>query len=588
MIYSLLVFFTIVSCSEYDPEVSVGPRPDLTAVDVLLANDYTILVDALVATGTDLGSDSVTIFAPTNAAFQKLFGELGVAGINEIDNAVLTQVLQYHVVSDALFSSELGGSTSTLSGQSFNVVVVGDNININGKASVIDADRVSVNGVIHGINQVLSAPADNLVDVLAANPDYTFLSAAIVRAGLGGTLSGSTELTILAPNNEAFMDAQFNDLDSINATDPAILADILSFHVISGRSYSQQFADGRLATILGVETNGQEELNVSGLTFNGSEVAQPNMNATNGVVHGVNAVVLPFGTHFEFVDPNTDTPKSDIDDSGPNGLDNFGTIVEGLAYERLIQITNNTVVYIPDNGVNYGSFANDDDAEDYLERYLFEGDIVFHDLDNGTRVTSLGGDEYYIAIDSDGDAWVNGRSNNAVDPGDEFVNYDGIAARYTSMFTPLPKDSIADVLDANGYTLMADALRLTGRNVDFASGDCTFFTVTDAEFTDATGISDLTGVDPDDEANASLIEFLEELVDRHTINSANFSVYVASEIPTLTNALGEEIFFALVDDQLVIVEDTKDVSSTEVELGTVDILFADGVIHEIERPLELD
>lgn len=587
-LYILFIGLFIYSCGEYDPEVSVTPRGELSAMDVLQANDYSILVDALNATGIDLGTSPVTIFAPTNAAFQKLFGELGVSGISDIDNAVLTSVLQYHVVAGSLLADDLGGAETTLAGSDLNVVTEGG-INVNGKASVVDADRVSANGVIHGINQVLAAPAGNIVEIASSTPSYSLLTAAVVRAGLDGALSGTNEFTVLAPNDDAFIAAGFADVDAINAADPLLLQVILSFHVIPGRLYSQQIADGRVASLLGVEADGIEELNVSSLSFNGVDVAVANINATNGVIHGVGEVIFPLGTIDQFLDPLFDSPNTPNDAAG---LDQMGDVIDGLAYERFDDISITSSVYTVLFGPEYADFANDEDALAYLEGQIFDGNVSLEGLSNGDKVTALSGASYYMAIDADGFGYVNGRSTTAFStPGTLSSTYDGVVGIFDAPFVPLPDTDLATTLAADAdYDLMSKALIISGRNTSLSSGDNTFFTVSNAEFTSATGLdaADLDPIIADPTlATDELIADLQEVIDRHTISSVNFSVYLASEVPTLTNALGEDIFFSIVDGNLRIVEDLKAIDPASVSIEEVDILYSNGTIHELSAALDL-
>ncbi len=607
-IYTLLSLLFLAGCSEYDPDVNVGPVPELNALDVLKANDYAILVSALEQTAFDLGTSPVTIFAPTNEAFQKLFMELGVNSIGEIDNSVLSQVLSYHVVNGELLSSDLtSGPQTTLSGSVLNVVVTGSGddllININGKASVVDADRVSTNGAIHGINQVLSEPAGNMVEVLAADPNFSFLSAAIVHAGLDGALSGSNEFTLLAPDNDAFINAGFNDIDSINSTDPAVLADVLSFHVISGKIFSQQLpSSAKVATILGAESEGQEELiiedtDIKTYLFPGSQlsvssVELTNVLATNGVIHGTDNMLFELGTVFDFMDPDSNTLKTSGDDGSPNALDNLGTIVEGLNYSRLLSITDTSTVFIPFDAPPYTSFATDADALAFLEAHTFKGFVNFADLDNGDKVKSLSNDEYYIAVDASGFAYVNGLSGNIITssgPGFVYDHYNGNTFRFSSTFIPIPETNIVDVLNANGYDMMAAALLITEKNEDLDAGDNTFFTVSNAVLSSYIGLPNAAAIealDPDVEDDAGLIAELAGVIDIHTLTEVDFAVYLTTEFPTVTAVSGDELFFAENGGDAVIILDNKDPDNNQVNIVDIDFLYSNGVVHELDQVIE--
>lgn len=153
-----------------------APLPVPTIVDHALANpEFSILVEAVTRpsfgdTFTALLSDAegaapFTVFAPTNQAFQNLLAELGANSLDDIDDATLSSVLTYHVITMAnVVSSDLTNETvaETANGASlgFNVdngaqVIDGTDTN----ANVILADVQAGNGVIHAIDKVLLPPA---------------------------------------------------------------------------------------------------------------------------------------------------------------------------------------------------------------------------------------------------------------------------------------------------------------------------------------------------------------------------------------------------------------------------------------------
>jgi transforming growth factor-beta-induced protein len=100
------------------------------------------------------GSGPFTIFAPTNAAFQALFTQLGISGVADLTAAQLIPILTYHVVSGNVRSSSLSaGSVPTLNG-SINISLTPvPAINTNSK--IVFTDVQGSNGVIHVIDKVL-------------------------------------------------------------------------------------------------------------------------------------------------------------------------------------------------------------------------------------------------------------------------------------------------------------------------------------------------------------------------------------------------------------------------------------------------
>ena len=124
--------------------------------------DFSILVEAVVAAGlvdTLNGPGPFTVFAPTNAAFAALLGELGVGKEALLANkALLAQVLTYHVVPGRVLKAEVpvGAAIKTVQGQTFSVNATLQITDQRMRTSQITAtDVFTSNGVIHGVDRVL-------------------------------------------------------------------------------------------------------------------------------------------------------------------------------------------------------------------------------------------------------------------------------------------------------------------------------------------------------------------------------------------------------------------------------------------------
>jgi transforming growth factor-beta-induced protein len=129
-----------------------------SVVNIALDNDnFSILVQAVVKAGlVDAlsGKGPFTVFAPTNAAFNALFAQLGISGVNDLTAEQLFPILTYHVVSGNVLSTALSnGQVQTLSGKSLNVNLSGG-VKIN-DSEVVAANIQGSNGVVHVINKVL-------------------------------------------------------------------------------------------------------------------------------------------------------------------------------------------------------------------------------------------------------------------------------------------------------------------------------------------------------------------------------------------------------------------------------------------------
>jgi transforming growth factor-beta-induced protein len=130
-----------------------------TVVEIAVSNpDFSILVDAVKKAGLvdALSADGpFTVFAPTNAAFENLFSQLGVDGVKDLSAEQLMPILTYHVVSGKVMSTDLSNTkVSTLSGDNKLKVNISDGVMIN-ESKVVAADIEGKNGVVHVIDKVL-------------------------------------------------------------------------------------------------------------------------------------------------------------------------------------------------------------------------------------------------------------------------------------------------------------------------------------------------------------------------------------------------------------------------------------------------
>ncbi|HEX5616554.1 MAG TPA: fasciclin domain-containing protein [Acidimicrobiia bacterium] len=141
------------------------------------------------------------------------------------------------------------------------------------------------------------ADGETIVDLAVATPDLSTLVEAVQAAGLAETLSGEGPFTVFAPTNEAFAAIPAATLESILA-DTELLTKILTYHVVAGEFPASAVAElPDVAT--GAEVATVEGQNVTivasdaGVTVNGANVVQADVEASNGVVHVIDQVILP-------------------------------------------------------------------------------------------------------------------------------------------------------------------------------------------------------------------------------------------------------------------------------------------------------
>lgn len=130
-----------------------------------------------------------------------------------------------------------------------------------------------------------------IVDIASSNEDFSTLVTAVTEAGLVDTLSGEGPFTVFAPTNAAFEALPAGTLDSLLADPQGALTDVLSLHVISGEVNSEAAI---AAAGTNVETLGGPvavALDGDNLTVGGATVVTTDIEASNGVIHVIDAVI---------------------------------------------------------------------------------------------------------------------------------------------------------------------------------------------------------------------------------------------------------------------------------------------------------
>ena len=301
--FALLAIFSLVlfaSCSKDDKDEPMDTPKNIVEVASGDAR-FSILVEAVTKANlaSALQADGpFTVFAPTNDAFNALFAQLGVSGIADLDVATLTPILLNHVVSGQVKAADVAtGYASTLntSAPGNNSVKIflnkGSDVKVEG-SKVIIADIMASNGVIHAIDKVILP--STVVGHAINNPNFSILVEAVVKANLVDALSAAGPFTVFAPTNDAF-NKLFNTLgvSGISALTAEQLTPILLYHVVSGNVTSSQVSTGSVPTLKD-GSNLNLLVNSMGVTINsGVNVVATDVQGSNGVIHVIDAVLLP-------------------------------------------------------------------------------------------------------------------------------------------------------------------------------------------------------------------------------------------------------------------------------------------------------
>ncbi|TVS04631.1 MAG: fasciclin domain-containing protein [Rhodobacteraceae bacterium] len=144
------------------------------------------------------------------------------------------------------------------------------------------------------LSAALAAPAfangADIVDIAAGSDDFTTLVAAVTAADLVDTLKGEGPFTVFAPTDDAFAALPEGTVEALLEDIPT-LTSILTYHVVPGIVMSGDLSDGMMAETV----NGQSITIGVGetVTVDGATVIQADVEASNGVIHVIDTVILP-------------------------------------------------------------------------------------------------------------------------------------------------------------------------------------------------------------------------------------------------------------------------------------------------------
>ena len=280
--------------------LSICSFAQITVVDVIVnSTEHDTLEAAVIAAelADDLsGPGPFTVFAPTDAAFAALPSGT-IETLLTDPTGTLAQILLYHVVGGTALSTDLsnGQIIATLQGQTVEVTINADGVFIN-DAQVTVADITATNGVVHVIDAILLPPAPQptttVVDVIVNSDVHNTLEAAVVAAGLVETLSGTGPFTVFAPTDNAFAALPAGTVEALLAN-IGELQNILLYHVASGSVLSTDLTNGQEIPTLTFFTPLVVTIDNNGVMINNAMVTVADIMADNGVIHVIDAVLLP-------------------------------------------------------------------------------------------------------------------------------------------------------------------------------------------------------------------------------------------------------------------------------------------------------
>ena len=392
-------------------------QPSNTVVDIVVNSPVHNLLEAAVIeadlAGALSGEGPFTVFAPTDDAFLALAGALDATAEDLLALPELTDILLYHVVGGTALSSDLadGQTIATLNGAEVTVTINDAGIFIN-DAQVTFADIVADNGVVHVIDAVLIPPTPEpqpatVVEIVVNSPVHNLLEAAVIEADLAGALSGEGPFTVFAPTDDAFLalagalDATAEDLLALPE-----LADILLYHVVGGTALSSDLADGQtIATLNGAEVT--VTINDEGIFINDAQVTVADIVADNGVVHVIDAVLIPPVPTNTVVDVIVNSDVHNLLEAAVIEADLAGAL-SGEGPFTVFAPTDDAFLALAGA---LGATAEDllalPELADILLYHVVGGTALSSDLADGQAIATLNGAEVTVSIECDGSIFIN-------------------------------------------------------------------------------------------------------------------------------------------------------------------------------------
>ena len=243
-------------------------------------------------TNTVVGLKDVTLFAPTNQAFDAIKDITAKLTPDQLKDVLLIHLTNGVFESTSLKTSEVPSLNPK---QTLKIVVENGTVTVSG-SKVTTADVKSSQGIVHIIDKVIlpSLPSNNvtiggvksIIDT-AKDANLTALLAAVAKANLTETLAGLKNVTLFAPTNAAF-EAIKNATDKLTAEE---LKNILLIHIAPSVYLSKNLSNTQVKSL-----NGNETLSIkvsSVVTVSGSKVVKADVETSQGVVHVIDKVILP-------------------------------------------------------------------------------------------------------------------------------------------------------------------------------------------------------------------------------------------------------------------------------------------------------
>jgi transforming growth factor-beta-induced protein len=608
-------------------EVLIPPDASLPTIAEVVVNSsqatppqFTVLLAAVQAADPSIlaaladENGSLTVFAPTDAAFAQLLSDLNVSAEQLLGNrALLDEVLRYHVIAGELASGDLiwkaqnSPTTSTLQGDDVRFSLRDGNLFVN-DSKVIIPDIFASNGIIHVIDRVLMPPQEKtiaqiVVDSAAGDPpQFTVLLAAVQAADpsiLAALADENGNLTVFAPTDAAFGQL----LSDLNVSaeqllgNRALLDEVLRYHVLAGEQASGALialagsADPTATTLQGDDVT--FSLRDGSLFVNESQVITADIQASNGIIHVIDAVLMP---------PQEKTIAQIVVDSAAGNPPQFTVLLAAVQaadpsiLAALADEDGSLTVFAPTDAA-FAQLLSDLNvsAEELLgNRALLtqvlqyhvlagkfaSGDLVMVAQSSHPSITTLLGEDVTFSL-RDGSLFVNESQVVTAD----IMASNGIIHVIDAVLMPPQEKTIAQIVvdsaagDPPQFTVLLAAVQAADPSILAALADenstLTVFAPTDEAF--AQLLSDLGVSAAELLANTELLNtVLRYHVLPNVYASGDLIFAAGSDQPFFNTLQGDPVNLSLRDGSLFI---------NESGVVAADVMASNGIIHVINKVL---
>jgi len=536
----------------------IAPSPNHTYLEAALLQEN-------LAVALQNPSATLTVFAPDDAAFTALAAALGtdINGLLALPN--LDDILLYHVLGTTVPSTAVtnGAIVSPLSPtNTLKLTLTGTgNVFVN-HGQVTTANLNASNGTVHVTNAVL-LPLETVADVAIDNGFSTLVTAVVTAELLPALTDPLANYTVFAPTNQAFD----NLATALNTTVSGLLvlpnlADVLTYHVLGTEVPSSAVTNGAIVQPLSTTNTLKLTATSTGSVFvNQAQVTSVDINADNGIVHVLNAVVLPV--------------KTVADVAIDNG---FSTLVTAVVTAELLPaLTNplaNYTVFAPTNdafddladelGTTVNGLLALPSLADILTYHVLGTEVLSSAVTNGAIVQPLSTtNTLKLTATADGDVFVNQAQVTAVD-----INADNGVVHVLDAVV-LPIETVVDVALDNGFSTLATAV-VTAELLPVLTDPFSEFTVfapTNAAFDNlATALNtDLAGI--------LALPNLADVLTYHVVDGTVLSTQLTAGPVATVN--GEDVIVTL----------SNGVQINDATVTLADVLADNGVVHVVDGVL---